>query len=89
MRTLIPALLGTTLLASIALAAPARAETGPSPEQIAQIDTLLAAMTCEVAPDNIETEDHGGFDLDDVQCADGQYDIKLNANFEVTEKRKE
>lgn len=27
--------------------------------------------------------------LDDVFCADGQYDIKLDANLAVTEKRKE
>ena len=31
----------------------------------------------------------GAFDLDDVMCAAGQYDIKLDADFAVTEERKE
>ncbi len=60
-----------------------------SAEQIAKIDEALAAMTCEVDPDNIEVEDDGSFDLDDVICADGQYDIKLNADFTEKERRKE
>ena len=29
------------------------------------------------------------FDLDDVLCADGQFDIKLDADFNVVEKRAE
>lgn len=68
------------------IAVPALAEA--TAEQIAAIDAKLAEMQCEVDPDNIETED-GGFDLDDVICADGQYDIAMDANLEVTEKRKE
>ncbi|MEM9371854.1 MAG: PepSY domain-containing protein, partial [Pseudomonadota bacterium] len=40
--------------------------------------------------DDIEKEDDGGFELDDVICADGtQYDIDLSADFEVVEKRAE
>ena len=46
------------------------------------------AMQCEVDPANVEVDD-GNFDLDDVICADGQYDIKLDANYAVTEERKE
>ena len=55
---------------------------------MAKIDEVLAAKTCEVDPANVEVED-ADFDLDDVMCADGQYDIKLDANFAVTEERKE
>ncbi|MFT4150371.1 MAG: PepSY domain-containing protein [Paracoccaceae bacterium] len=69
-------------------AMPALADDEATPEQVAAIDKALEAMTCEVAADNIEVED-GIFDLDDVQCADGQYDIKLNADYTVKEKRKE
>ena len=29
------------------------------------------------------------FELDDVMCADGQYDIKLDADYKVVEQRKE
>lgn len=71
------------------LALPALADTEATPEQIARIDEVLAAMTCEVDSDNIEVEDDGSFDLDDVICADGQYDVKLNADFTEKERRKE
>jgi hypothetical protein len=57
-------------------------------EQMARIDEVLAAKSCEVDPANVEVED-GGFDLDDVMCTGGQYDIKLDADFAVTEERKE
>jgi hypothetical protein len=73
------------LLAGIA--APALADEATS-EQISAIDTALEAMTCEIDPANIEVEE-GMFDLDDVQCADGQYDIKMDASYTVTERRKE
>ncbi len=64
------------------------AQEGPTEEQMARIDEVLAAKSCEVDPANVEVED-GVFDLDDVMCADGQYDIKLDADYAVTEERKE
>lgn len=73
-----------TLFATAALA-----ETEATAEQIAAIDEALAAMTCEVDSDNIDVEDDGSFDLDDVICEDGQYDIKLNADYTEAERRKE
>jgi hypothetical protein len=57
-------------------------------EQQAGIDAALAKMQCEVDPANVEVQD-AIFDLDDVICADGQYDIKMDAAFNVVEKRKE
>lgn len=83
------------LLAGIAAGAAAFAlpaladDEKPTPEQITKIDAALAAMTCEVDSANIEVEDDGSFDLDDVICADGQYDVKLNADFTEKERRKE
>lgn len=71
------------------IAAPALAETEATADQITQINALLTSMTCEVDPDNIDVEEAGGFDLDDVLCADGQYDMKLDAAFAVLEQRKE
>ncbi|SNR63509.1 PepSY domain-containing protein [Puniceibacterium sediminis] len=53
-----------------------------------QILTMLAGMQCQMDADNIETDDTG-YELDDVFCADGQYDIDLDANLKVTNKRKE
>lgn len=72
-----------------AAALPVLAATTATPEQVTAIDAALAAMTCEVDSDNIEVEDDGTFDLDDVICADGQYDVKLNADYTEKERRKE
>jgi hypothetical protein len=66
----------------------AMAKEGPTEEQMTRIDEVLTAKSCEVDPANVEVEDDG-FDLDDVMCADGQYDIKLDASFAVTEEHKE
>lgn len=68
---------------------PAFADDDPTAEQIEKIDEFLTSITCEVDPDNIEVEDDGSFDLDDVICEDGQYDFKLNADFTEKERRKE
>jgi hypothetical protein len=66
----------------------AAAQEGPTDEQMARIDEVLKARSCEVDPANVEVGDDG-FDLDDVMCASGQYDIELDASFAVTEERKE
>lgn len=60
----------------------------PSEEQMTRIDEVLKAKSCEVDPANVEVED-GMFDLDDVMCADGQYDLMLDANYVVTKEKKE
>jgi hypothetical protein len=80
-----------TVIAAAALALVpfvALAQDGPSDEQMARIDEVLAAKSCEVDPANVDVEEDG-FDLDDVMCASGQYDIKLDASFAVMEERKE
>lgn len=77
------------ILTALALAAaPALAFAQATPEQLAKIDEVLAAKQCEVDHANVEVED-GQFDLDDVICADGQYDILLDAEFAVVKERKE
>jgi hypothetical protein len=81
----------STKLGGVVLAlalAPAAALAQASDEQQAKIDEVQAGMQCEVDPANVEVED-GSFDLDDVMCADGQYDIVLDAGYAVTERRKE
>ncbi|AXQ93851.1 PepSY domain-containing protein [Cereibacter azotoformans] len=77
-------------LAALALVLAATTASAQEADEatVERINALLAEMQCEVDPVNIEADD-GGWELDDVFCADGQYDIKLDANFEVTEKRKE
>ena len=77
------------ILATLALAAGAAAALAQaSDEEQQRIDAALAAMQCEVDPRNVEVEP-GGFVLDDVICADGQYDMVLDKAFEVRERRKE
>ena len=81
----------TTALALAALMATGiavYASEGPDAATIEKINALLASMTCEVDEDNIEIEDDG-FELDDVICADGQYDVMLDKDLNVTGKRKE
>lgn len=74
----------------LGFASPAFADDDPTAEEIAKINALLAEMQCEMDDDDIEKEDDGGFELDDVICVGGeQFDIDLNANFEVTGKRAE
>ena len=70
------------------LAGPALADDDPTEEQVSQIMEMLAGMECEMDPGDIEMED-GGVELDDVYCADGQYDIDLDANMQITNKRAE
>ena len=61
--------------------APAAALAEATEEQQARIDEVLAGMQCEIDPANVEVED--------VICADGQYDILLDAGHAVTERRNE
>lgn len=76
------------LIAALIAAAPAMALADATPDQLARIDEVLAGMKCEVDHANVELEE-GIFDLDDVICADGQYDIKLDGDYKVVEQRKE
>ena len=82
LRTLIIAVAGLGLSAGAAVAEEVTAE------EVTKINALLAEMQCEMDEDDIEKEDDG-YELDDVFCSDGQYDIDLDANFEVTNKKKE
>ena len=83
MKNIVIAAAALALVPLVALAA-----DGPTDAQMAKIDEVLKAKSCEVDPANVEVED-GAFDLDDVMCASGQYDIKLDASYAVTEERKE
>ncbi|MEM7505188.1 MAG: PepSY domain-containing protein [Pseudomonadota bacterium] len=80
-----------SLIAALVLgcATPAFADNHPSEEQLAKINAMLTDMQCEVDDDNIE-KDGDGWELDDVICADGgQFDIVLDADLNVVEKRAE
>ena len=83
MKDIVIAAAALALVPLVALAA-----DGPTDAQMARIDEVLTAKSCEVDPANVEVE-ADGFDLDDVMCASGQYDIKLDAGYAVTDEWKE
>lgn len=76
------------LAVAAALAAGPAASQEITAEEEARIMALLAEMQCEVDPADIDRE-ADGFELDDVFCADGQYDIELDSALAVVGKRKE
>lgn len=69
------------------LPAAAMAQEVPA-DVVTKIQAMLTEMKCEVDAANIEPDD-GGYELDDVFCADGQYDMNLDANLAVVDKKKE
>tara|TARA_Y100001947_G_C10245539_1_gene263539 strand:+ start:100 stop:360 length:261 start_codon:yes stop_codon:yes gene_type:complete len=78
-------LAGSLLLGAVG---PVWASDDLTEEEVDRINAVLAEMQCEMDDDDIEKEDDG-FDLDDVLCAEGQFDIKLDTDFAVVEKRAE
>ncbi|ETW12235.1 hypothetical protein ATO8_14107 [Roseivivax marinus] len=83
-----------TSLVALALAVPmafAQDDSDePSQDTVDAIMTMLTDMSCEMDPDDIEVEDEGGYDLDDVICqGEGQMDIELDADLNIVERRME
>jgi hypothetical protein len=58
---------------------------GLTTEEVVKIDQLLDGMQCEVDVEDIEKKDDG-YELDDVVCADGRYEMELDTNLQVVEK---
>ncbi len=50
-----------------------------------KIQTAIAVWGCSGGEMEKESEGSGVFEVDDAKCKAGQYDIKLNTNFVVTE----
>lgn len=73
--------------ALVLLPAAAMAQEVPA-DVVTKIQAMLTEMKCEVDAENIEA-DGEGYELDDVFCADGQYDMNLDANLAVVDKKKE
>jgi hypothetical protein len=57
-------------------------------EQVMGVQKAIKAMECTVEDTGIEVEG-AGYEADDVQCKDGQYDVYLDKDFNVTKKVKE
>ncbi|WP_075217364.1 PepSY domain-containing protein [Mongoliimonas terrestris] len=73
--------------ALVLLPAAAMAQEVPA-DVVTKIQAMLTEMQCEVDAENVEA-DGEGYELDDVFCADGQYDMNLDANLAVVDKKKE
>lgn len=82
-------MLKTALVAAALLALPAAALAQEVPaDVVTKIQAMLTEMKCEVEAENIEAA-AAGYELDDVFCADGQYDMDLDKDLKVTAKNKE
>ena len=72
------------------LALPALADGHVDAEVVEKIEAMLAEMECQMDPSDIEVEDDGGYELDDVICKGGdQFDITLDADLNETGRRAE
>ncbi|GIT89976.1 hypothetical protein JANAI62_05400 [Jannaschia pagri] len=76
------------IIVSMTYDGPLEGDAAPTEDDIARIMTVLEELQCEMDPDDIEKE-ADGFELDDVYCTTGRYDIDLNASFEETNRRAE
>ncbi|SON57832.1 hypothetical protein HDIA_4291 [Hartmannibacter diazotrophicus] len=82
-------MLRTALFAGALVLLPASAMASDIPqESIDKINAVLSDMKCQVDSADIEA-DGDGYELDDIFCEDGQYDMDMNASFEVVGKKKE
>jgi hypothetical protein len=53
-------------------------------EEAAAVAEALEAIECEVGESPVEKEFDGLFEVDDAQCEIGQFDIKLDGEFNIT-----
>jgi len=65
--------------------APAFADEKPSDDEAAKIKAVLTEWGCEGGTYEKESEASGVFEVDDAKCHGGQYDVKLDSGFKVTD----
>lgn len=74
-------------LATIAIATPAFADDTPTQSQRAAVIKAIKTAGC-TNPTEIERDD-GGYVVDNAQCKDGVYDLKLSADFKIISRDKD
>jgi hypothetical protein len=72
-----------SLALAIAGSSAALADTPVSPAEAEKIQAALQAWGCSGGKMEKETEATGVYEIDDANCKDGQYDIKLDKDFRV------
>jgi hypothetical protein len=60
------------------------ADDAVTPAESEKIKAVLEAWGCSGGKMEKETEGNGYFEVDDAKCKNGQYDIKLDKDFNVT-----
>lgn len=78
MRKIIAAVLATFLFCGVA-----RADAKLTDEESAKVTQALTAWGCEGGTFQKETEASGVIEADDVKCKSGQYDFRLDREFNV------
>lgn len=74
---------------TLAFAAASSVFAGPVTEQqVEGVQKAIKAIGCTVDDGAIETEGDG-YEADDVECKDGNYDMTLDKDFNITGKEKE
>jgi len=66
----------------------AYAKSALTEKQVEGVETAIKAIGCTVEENDI-TAKGDGYKADDVECKDGQYDMLLDKDFKITEKKKE
>jgi hypothetical protein len=78
MKLFLLAALGAAVFATHALA-----DAKPTDTEAARIERAVAAWGCEGGTYEKESEGSGIFEAEDVKCKGGQYDFRLDQNFDV------
>ncbi len=73
--------LAFALICAALLATPAYADGPASEAEVARVTEVLQGMGCTIGASGVEKDDDGDFEIDDAACADGKFEIELNADF--------
>ncbi len=75
-------------LAALSQEAAERVDTVPQ-VALVRITALLAEMDCTMETSGIQAIPAGGYVLDGVECADGRFDLELDAELNVTARHED
>lgn len=70
------------------LASYAQSASEITAQERSRIMAAIAHLKCRINDQDIKKQ-NGGFVITDAFCADGQFAIRLNADFQVVDKRNE
>ncbi|MGD9738660.1 MAG: hypothetical protein AB7O56_07685 [Bauldia sp.] len=77
-------MIGAAAIAFVAAPAAAQeVEATATAAEVEGVTATLAMVGCEVGEATVEKENDNLFEIDDAQCGTGQFDIKLDAEFNI------